>query len=494
MCLFKKMLTKNLQQRYLARTWDEIVTRIMRGPVIPYFKSGASASAPSSLHGPGRVTASGHDLAYLEILMRTKTFIPAGNTLVSGTYHNNTRVNLAPNCSILHDPDVFDVLERWIRNIGMGMCVTKPDDTNPVELMKQFQAAWSTHNPQHRPRRGNMFVYPIDGKFIRDFLSCKENPESADALNAFNISVAVDSRREIPADLLKDLSKAAWSSGDPGVVFMDRVNTNVPLIHKTKRIQTLVPCGEQGMFDGETCTLGSINLNAKSLENPCDGTINRAELHRAVRLAVRFLDAAVSAISTKDKYRRIGLGVMGWADVLERMGLKYGSLESLQYASSLSTFFGACARLESARLAAETSTFPAYSSEDMYVNMDMLRRDMLALPEHAGEISYRKYKLRNVSVTCLPPTGGITLLTDNDGFSIEPFFRDATRLSPEDHIDMADAWQSGMCNAVSKTINLPKHATPYDIEAAVRYAQTLSNLKAVSMYRDSSRNAQPISM
>ncbi len=479
------MLTKNLQQRYLARTWDEIVTRIMRGPVIQHFNA---VSTPKTIHGPGWVTPSGHDLAHLEILMRNKTFIPAGNTLTCGVHQK-----LAPNCSILHEPDISAVIDRWVRNIGVGTCVVNPA-TNPVELMKRYQSAWSTHDPQHRPRRGNMFVYPIDGMFVRDFIACKQTPAHADALNAFNVSVAMDSRRDIPADILRDLSKSAWSSGDPGVVFMDRVNTNVPLIHKTKRIQTLVPCGEQGMFDGETCTLGSINLNAKSLENPCDGTVNRKELHRAVRLAVRFLDAAVSAISTKDKYRRIGLGVMGWADVLERMGLKYGSMESLRYAVEISTFFGACARLESARLAAESSTFPAYASEDMYMNMDMLRRDMLALPEHAGEISYRKYKLRNVSVTCLPPTGGITLLTENDGFSIEPFFRDATRLCPEDHMDMADAWQSGMCNAVSKTINLPKHATPYDVEAAVKHAQLFTKLKAVSVYRDSSRNAQPISM
>ena len=464
------MLSPLLQQRYLARTWDELVTRVMTGPVRKHIRLEM------------------HDLADLEISMRNRTFIPAGNTLTCPA----SAKKVMPNCSILHEPDVSVVLERWKQNIGVGTCVVNPA-THPVDLMRRYQSAWNSHDPVHRPRRGNMFVYPVDGKYVRDFIRSKQNPEDADALSAFNISVAVDSRKDIPQDILVEICRSAWSTGDPGVVFMDRVNANVPLIHKTKQIKTLVPCGEQGMYDGETCTLGSINLNAEALAN-FDGTINRERLAKAVRLGVRFLDGAVSAINVSDPYRRIGLGVMGWADVLDRMCVKYGSLESLRYATSLSTFFGACARLESARIAGECSTFPAYAKDDMYVNRDMFMRDLTSLPEHTGEIAYRRYRLRNVSVTCLPPTGGITLLTENSGFSIEPFFHDATKLSPEDHVDMADAWQAGMCNSVSKTVNIPQNSTWHDVEFLVRHARMFTGIKALSVYRDGSRAAQPMKL
>jgi ribonucleoside-diphosphate reductase alpha chain len=439
------------------------------------------------MRGPVRdhVRLDTRGLADLEIAMHNRTFIPAGNTLVCGQGQK-----LMPNCSVLHEPKVSEVVDMWTQNIGFGTCVVNMN-TNPVDLMKRYQASWQLYDPVHRPRRGNMFVYPVDGKYILEFIRCKQNFHDADSLSAFNISVAANSHKEIPNDILTEISKSAWSSGDPGVVFMDRVNSNVPVIHKTRKITTLVPCGEQGMFDGETCTLGSINLNADSLSN-FDGTVNREKLAKAVRLGVRFLDGAVTAINPKDPYRRIGLGVMGWADVLERMCVKYGSSESVKYARELSVFFGACARLESARMAAEYSTFPAYSKKDMYANEDMIIRDMTALPEHAGEIAFRRYKLRNVSVTCLPPTGGITLLTENEGFSIEPFFRDATKLAPEHHIDMADAWQTGICNSVSKTVNIAHNSSWHDIDFILKYANMCTGLKAVSVYRDGSRKFQPV--
>jgi ribonucleoside-diphosphate reductase alpha chain len=470
-------LAIHVQQRYLAKTWAEIVSRVARGPIVQEYAMLKSVK----------------DKSDMEMLLLSKTFIPAGNTLTWGHSTKPHSSNLRPNCSILHEPSVDKIVEYWKNDTGVGTCVLKAG-TNPVKLMQAYQDAWNKHDPLHRPKRGNMFVYPIDGPHILDFIATKSTQKNAEELNAFNISVGVhNALHDFPRNVLSKIAQAAWTTGDPGVVFLDRVNQNVPLIHKTNVIRTLVPCGEQGMYDGETCTLGSINLASEALAATKRGdVIDMVKLTDAIRLAVRFLDGAVTAINPQDRYRRIGLGVMGWADLLDTNGIDYSSKRALSLARHLSCFIGARARLESCRLAKETSVFPAWADEHFYANSSTICIDSAALPEHEQEIRTYRYKMRNVSVTCLPPTGGITLLTDNYGFSIEPYFNWARMIDTEAHLDMANAWQTGVCNAVSKTINMPHGCTPLDIEFAIQYARMWTKLKAVSVYRDKSRNSQPI--
>ena len=216
-----------------------------------------------------------------------------------------------------------------------------------------------------------------------------------------------------------------------------------------------------------------------------------SRLDDAVRAAVTFLDNAVdvcSEVSGSLSYRRIGLGVMGWADYLARLQIDYASSSATALARTLSVYIGAVARDQSCRLATLRGPFPRVADFD--VNMQLAAQDdtVLGTMRRCGLGS----GMRNVSVTCIPPTGGITLLTDNRGFAIEPFFYHATQIPWQAHISMAAAWQTGMCNSVSKTVNLVEDATVDDVKRVIQAAYNTPLIKALSVYRANSRNAQPI--
>lgn len=465
------MLSKNLQARYLAKSWDEIVSRIMSSDIVRNMTI--------------------KQLNSLEHVLSTKTFIPAGNTL---TYNSSVKVteytkDLRPNCSIFHAISVQQACHLWDRSIGFG--TTCPAHENPVIHIHQLQDAWNSMNLGHRPMRGNMYSYPIWGKYIHDFINLKSSEQHANALAAFNISVRVNTKMDVPIDLLQKISENAWKTGDPGVIFEDRINSNMPFLHKRRRMQTVVPCGEQSMYNGEYCTLGSINLNSPELKN-LDGTMSTKKLSDAIRISVRFLDNCVDIIDAnnfKNEFRRVGLGVMGWADYLSSLGLKYDSNVSLEHAKWLSMYFGAVARNESIRLGLEKGTFPKWNLRDYYLNKRMIRNDSIMIPNEF--LSY-SHGTRNISTTCIAPTGGISLLTGNRGFSIEPFFEDAGNINYQSHLNMVSAWQQGVCNSISKTINFPNNATPNDLFQSILYSYVNPYVKSLTMYRDGSRSGQPI--
>lgn len=488
------MFSKLLQERYLAPSWSHLVDRLIHGPIWQTYKFGRPVSV--------------EETERLHWALENKIFIPAGNTL---TFNSRMKSNaytekLRPNCAIRSGITPEAAVRLWTEGTGFGTTVEFPDD-DPVEHIQRLQDAWNKfRDPEHRPKRGNMYVYPANGKYIQEFIRLKSTADVADRFPAFNISVGFprfeDNVRQNP-DLVPAIAEAAWKTGDPGVVFLDRVNDYAPLVHLNKTIKTLVPCGEQGMFDHESCTLGSINLSADELRVPGGLDISYTKLEQSIRTAVRFLDNAVDVVQTTahtfNPYRRIGLGVMGWADLLDRYGLKYGSEESFAFATDLSQFFGAIARHESGRLALECrSAFPAWYRERININFHTERIDALALtryhrPDLALEImqSRQRWGMRNISVTCIAPTGGINLITGNKGFSIEPAFKDAAKMGYTEHIRMASAWQTGMCNSVSKTINFPENAEVQDFHEAITYAREC-NLKALSMYRLGSRKNQPM--
>jgi len=161
--------------------------------------------------------------------------------------------------------------------------------------------------------------------------------------------------------------------------------------------------------------------------------------------------------------RRIGLGVMGWADYLERLNLRYNSDEALVLARKLSK---------------------------LITNYALEKSEQLA-KKHGSHKYGDRY--RNISLTCIAPTGGITGLTDNRGYAIEPFFHEATRYTYKEHIDMQAAWQYGIQNAVSKTVNLPSSSTIEDVVDVFKYAMRM-RVKGITIYRDGSKTSQPISL
>jgi ribonucleoside-diphosphate reductase alpha chain len=343
--------------------------------------------------------------------------------------------------------------------------------------------------------RGNMFVYPWNGKYIHDFIQEKSDPKKADALKAFNISVGFDRNfRTKDSKLLFEIARATWATGDPGIVFLDRVNRDVPIFSTKEKVMTLVPCGEQGMYNGEYCTLGSINLHSEFLKNS-DGTICFDKLKQAVSNSVDFLDSAVDETVEFSGYRRIGLGVLGWADYLDSLSITYGSDESIEIAQKLSRHIGGSARERSTIRALQKGAFPRFYPGNFVVNEKFCHDDIQSGFSPEIVKARKKYGMRNISVTCLPPTGGITLITENSGFAIEPFFHEATKITPYVHLRMLNAWQTGMCNSVSKTIGLHTSATVDDVFCLyLTLFHNFPRVKSISVYRDDSRNSQPLTM
>jgi ribonucleoside-diphosphate reductase alpha chain len=386
------------------------------------------------------------------------------------------------------------------------------------------------------------------------FITAKEDPRK---LTNFNISVAVTTEfmdavktgadyelvnprtqkvegklnaREV-FDKIVDM---AWRTGDPGVVFIDRINRDNPTPQLGK-IESTNPCGEQPLLPYESCNLGSINL-ARMLKT-ADGKfeIDYPRLAGTVRSAVRFLDNVIDVNKfplpqiedmTK-KSRKIGLGVMGFADMLLMLGIPYNSEEALKVGTEVMRFVHDEADKASAGLAEERGVFPAFPG---------------SIHDVSGGV-----KMRNASCTTIAPTGTLSIiagcssgieplfalsytrnildgaqmmevnpyfeqvarsesfysdelmkrlaegakLRDMEGIPdrIKPIFVTAHEITPEWHVKMQAAFQKSTDNAVSKTVNFPQEATREDITKVYQMAYE-EGLKGITIYRDRSRDSQ----
>lgn len=442
------MLSPHLRARYLASNYEEIWRRLCQGLKI----------APDSFLGE---------------LLQTQTVIPAGNILAAfGKSANGAIIPIRPNCAILEplcDTDL-DATERaarelWRAGTGVGFNLSTVQD--PAATLMRLQEACEETTPIYgRPQRGNMAVVSSLHPRILEFVNTKKTLQRADALHLFNISVSLPTASDafeitehgrVLNPLLKEVSAASWSTGCPGIVFEDRLQSTHSDGCGLPRYRTLVPCGEQSMFHGETCALASINLNSDFLW--------RAEMHREqgvlrdiVHSGVEFLNLVLDNTEfaneiTRDatlRWRRIGLGVTGFADACFRFAIPYGSRGCVSFASAIASVLG-----------------------------------------NEGRARGRDFK--NVTVTCLPPTGGLTLLTKNKGFSIEPFFEEAAKVDARSQLMVVDAFQRYICNSVSKTVSLPRTAKIQDVERVYMSACENRALKSVTVYRDMSRaGSQPI--
>lgn len=400
---------------------------------------------------------------YEEIAERR--FIPAGNTLVVG------KKPLQPNCSIIGQVNEqnYDQIEKrclllWENRIGVGFDLSTAQD--PVAILHKLSSANdNTDVGTWRPKRGNMATLSVDHPRIMEFVCCKSASEAqACNLYNFNISVAVSDEfmqndRKSTA-LLTKIAKHAHAYGDPGLVFIDRVQD------EHERIVTAVPCGEQFMHNNETCNLGAINLDS-FVHN---GIFDYTGYRKTIRLATRFLDTMVDLLQIPDKdmaqrtleLRRVGLGVMGFATTLKKMGIEYESVHSLRIAARMANILTSEAR-----------------------DVSML------LAEEGGEGYLWDMTRRNITVTCIAPTGGIRRLVADDGFAIEPLFKTDKRPSPEFEVKMTATWQQYIENAISKTITLPNNTLPVQIYKLFRQSYD-QGCKGITVYRDGSRSNQPI--
>ena len=425
--------------------------------------------------------------------------------------------------------------------------------SGPVSFMKVFNAATEAVKQGGTRRGANMGMLRVDHPDILKFIDCKENNNE---INNFNISVAITDKfmkavedgaeYELIAPNSKEaigtldartvfdkIVDAAWRNGEPGVVFMDEMSRYDPT-PALGEIESTNPCGEQPLLPYEACNPGSINLGLCVAEDDGIPTIDYERIARIVRDSVHFLDNVIDVnhypLPIIDKNtrltRKIGLGVMGFADMLLKLGVPYNSVEAEKAAEEVMSLIQSEGRTASAELAEKRGVFPAW-------------RDSVF-----GE---EGFAVRNATVTTIAPTGTISIIADASG-GCEPMFAyaftknvmDGDKLlvcndllveklkeagvysdalmhriaeegtlahileipeeirrvfvcahdiTPEWHIRIQAAFQKYTDNAVSKTINFPNSATREEVKEAYLLAYRLG-CKGTTVYRDGSRDSQ----
>ena len=432
--------------------------------------------------------------------------------------------------------------------------------SGPVSFLRIFNTATEQIKQGGTRRGANMGILRVDHPDIEDFIRAKEKEGE---FNNFNLSVGLTEdfmqavekdeeyalrsphsgkvvRRRRAREIFDLLVDKAWSSGDPGIVFLDRINRDNPTPDQGE-IESTNPCGEQPLLPFEACNLGSINLSCFHVPgheqdaDPFEGGIDWEELRRVIRLAVRFLDNVIDAsrfpldriAETVRRNRKIGLGVMGFADLLFLLGVPYDSPEGTALAERIMSFINAEGHAASAMLAEERGPFPAYETS-VYARQGL-------------------GPYRNATVTTIAPTGTLSIIAGCSS-GVEPLFAlcftrnilDGERLvevnphfeaalhrvneatpelmesvartgsiqqmdflpaslrkvfvtamdiDPVWHLRMQAAFQRHTDNAVSKTVNLPNSATREDIHA-IYWMANEEGCKGVTVYRDGCKNLQ----
>jgi ribonucleoside-diphosphate reductase alpha chain len=435
--------------------------------------------------------------------------------------------------------------------------------SGPVSFMRLYNFATEVTKLGGKRAGANMAILRVDHPDIEEFIAAKTNPLE---LNTFNISVAVtdefmekvkngerydlinprthEAVGQLDArSVLDRIVESAWRNGEPGVIFIDRINRDNPT-PELGEIESTNPCGEQPLLAYESCVLGSINL-AKFHR---DGAIDYDRLKEVVTLAVHFLDniidvseypiAEIAQITKLN--RKIGLGVMGWADLLILLGIPYDSEQAINLAEEVMSFISREAMHASVELAKQRGPFPRWFQENIYKKADHLR---------AGRPRSQEPR-RNATVTTVAPTGTISLIANcSSGIEpvysiayrrlsfesdrlmfVHPLFEDYARrhgfnsdalmkriakrgslhdvpevpaharrvfvttheIAPEWHVRMQAAFQKHIDAAVSKTINFSADATIEDVKRAYVLAHELG-CKGITVYRDGSREKQVLS-
>ncbi|MCL6630299.1 MAG: adenosylcobalamin-dependent ribonucleoside-diphosphate reductase, partial [Armatimonadetes bacterium] len=385
-------------------------------------------------------------------------------------------------------------------------------------------------------KEGNKLTnFNISVLVTEDFMKAVEKNEDYDLINPRTGQAVKQLNARKVFDMIVNM---AWRNGEPGIIFIDRVNRDNPT-PRLGEIESTNPCGEQPLLPYEACNLGSINLSKMVAYNNGKPEVDYIKLGKTVRMAVRFLDNVIDA----SKYplqqiedmvhgnRKIGLGVMGFADMLIMLGIPYDSEQGVGLAEEIMKFIETEARQTSAELAAERGAFPNFDGS------------IYDVPDGI--------KMRNATVTTIAPTGTLSIIAGCSS-GIEPLFAvcyvrnvlDGTELvevnplfekiarergfysdelmreiarrgtvkdldavpsdvqrvfvtahdiAPMWHVRMQAAFQKYVDNAVSKTVNFPNSATPEDVAEVYKLAYRLG-CKGVTVYRDGSREGQVLSL
>jgi ribonucleoside-diphosphate reductase alpha chain len=436
--------------------------------------------------------------------------------------------------------------------------------SGPVSFMSLFDASTDVVKQGGTRRGANMGILRVDHPDIMEFITCKDDTTK---ITNFNISVAVtdafmaaveaDAPYELKhpktgkvtgqlraRDVWARIIHGAWKTGEPGVFYIDKANYYNPVPHLGS-YEATNPCGEQPLLPYDVCNLGSINLGAFVQ----DGQLDWDRLRRVIHLSTHFLENVIDAnqyplteiTELAQRIRRIGLGVMGLADVFVKLGIPYDSDEGIALGGQIQQFLDEEAKVESERLARERGVFPEWERS-------IWGPDQTCARGPKGERIRPMRRLRNCNVTTVAPTGTISIIAGCSS-GIEPLFAvafmrnqagvlmpdvnddfvaaakaegwysedlmrrvaeaghiqfpevpakwqrvfvTANHIKPEWHIRMQAAFQEFNDSAISKTCNFAHDATEEYVEEIYRLAYRL-NCKGVTVYRDGSRDMQVLS-
>jgi ribonucleoside-diphosphate reductase alpha chain len=433
---------------------------------------------------------------------------------------------------------------------------TQGTASGPVSFMRIFNMATDVIKQGGTRRGANMGILRVDHPDILEFIGLKQDQS---AMNNFNLSVGITSAfmralarrrryplinprtgkptKRLPATMVFDrLVQAAWATGEPGVIFLDHINADNPT-PQLGDIEATNPCGEQPLLAYESCTLGSINVSKFVRPGRPDPVIDYERLAIAITLAVRFLDNVIDRnhyplkeieIATL-RTRKIGLGIMGFADLLIALNIPYDSEVAIQQATSLMSFVRAQAHEASHSLGAQRGWFPAHRSSRLQSSHMQRRNATVTTIAPTGTISliagcsagieplYGVRVLRRamdgLELTMVHPAfarmiraHGLDLAQIQTDLGASPSIQHVTRIpkeirrlfvtahdvAPRQHVRMQAAFQRWSDSGVSKTINLPSTATESDVAEAFLLAHELK-CKGLTVFRSGSREAQVLS-
>src|SRR5881409_2077816 len=562
-----------LRERYLARDGGEVVET----PEEMCWRVALSIAAGEARYGRSQAAVREIATAFYEVMV-DGDFLPNSPTLMNAGKGNGLQYSA---CYVLPVGDsmeeIFDsvkaaaIIHKSGGGTGFAFSRLRPKDdivastggraSGPISFLRVFNGATEAVKQGGTRRGANMGILRVDHPDILEFIDCKLDG----GITNFNISVAATEKfmdaldkgeeydlinprtglvagRLSAKEVFDRIVSAAWRTGDPGMVFIDRINASpANPTPDLGQVEATNPCGEQPLLPNEACNLGSLNVS-KFARKSDDGemSIDWDEMERVVRLAVRFLDDVIEMNpyplpqidETVKSNRRIGLGIMGWADLLFLLGISYDRQEAIDLADRLMSFVKEKSHDQCGKLAEERGPFPNWSQS-----------------------IYREIRpMRNSTVTTIAPTGTISMIAgcssgvepifalafehrvkQPDGERVLTFvnetferiakdqgfysgalmqeivkrgslhgipglperaarvFKTSHEIGFEWHVRHQAAFQRSTDNGVSKTINLPKNASEADVASADRLAWELGCL-GITVFRDGCKGDQVLNV